>query len=178
MPRRVFVLGLMSAVLQLAVPGAGQADLTYAHDDALEAVTAGFFCLRRPDSAADALEGGGQVNLFLAPFDFVAEGDTLASMPGIGIGVVARLGPMLRNSILTARESHGDPCCGKQQSWSTRSRPDGTIWLGHLEDGTADFPPGLWRFSLWRGPDEVFSYDITVLPPDPDAPNTCAVPLS
>jgi hypothetical protein len=178
MSHRACALALLTGALNLGAAGAGRADLTFARDDAVETITAGFFCRARPDSATSALEGNGKVNLYLAPPPFVATGDRLTSQPGIGIAVVARLSPLLRNSVLVARESHGDPCCGKPQSWRTMARPDGTIWLGYLDSGNANFPPGLWRFSLWRGPDEVFSYDITVLPADPKAPLGCAAPTS
>ena len=178
MPSRAFAAAVLSAALHFGTAGTGRADLTYAHANAVQTVTAGFFCVTPPDANAFDVGGRGHVNLFSAPFPFVTEGDRLTSEPGIGIGVVARLAPLLRNSVLTARESHGDPCCDKEQSWLTRPRPDGTIWLGHLEGSAADFPPGLWRFSLWRGPDEVFSYEITVLPADPRVPHSCGAATS
>lgn len=174
MPHRALAVVLLTYALSVQ---ASRADMTYAHKDAVETVTAGYFCLTAPDAAKADIGGKGKVGLFHTPFRFEAESDTLTSQPGIGIGVVARLGPLLRDTVLTARESHGNPCCGPEQSWLTRARPDGLIWLGHLE-GVADFPPGVWRFSLWRGPDQLFSYDITVLPADANAPRSCERPTS
>ena len=175
---RAYVLFTLTAALTFGGPSLGMADMTYAHENAVETVTAGFFCLARPDAAGQGLGGSGKVNLYLTPPPFVAEGDQVPSLAGIGIGVVARLSPFLRDAVLIARASHGEPCCNKAQSWMTRSRPDGLIWLGHLEGGGAEFPPGLWRFSLWRGPLEVFSYEINVLPHDPKAQQACAAPTS
>jgi hypothetical protein len=144
----------------------------------LLSVTPGWFCPVLPDGARDDPEGRGKVNLYRDPFDVVATGDTVPGPPGIGIGVVAQLGVFGRNDILTARESHGNPCCGAERRWPTRARPDGLIRLCDPNEPGTDLPPGEWRFPLWRGARQVFACRITVLPPDPAAPHPCGTPTS
>jgi hypothetical protein len=141
----------------------------------LDSVTPGWFCRARPVDARSDLDGHGKVNLFQDPFDFVEKTDRVRSQPGIGIGVVVQMGMFGRDDIFTARQQFGG---GKEQRWLTRVRPDGLVWLGYVGDPGQDLPPGPWHFSLWRGADEVFNYDITVLPPDPKAPQKCGTPTS
>lgn len=178
MPRTAAFRRVLIAAFGLLPAAPAWSEMIYEHPGVLQSVTPGWFCQVLPDAAREDLEGKGKVNLYRDPFDFVATGDTVPSQPGIGIGVVAQLGVFGRNDILMARESHGNPCCGKEQRWLTRARPDGLIWLGYLNEPGTDLPPGEWRFSLWRGAEQVFAYRITVLPPDPAAPHPCGTPTS
>lgn len=164
---------ILTAVMLPA--SAALAGMTYEYPGALQSVTPGWFCTERPDAARKDLAGVGTVNLYQLPFDFIEETDRVRSQPGIGIGVVAQLGPFGRDDIYIARQSHD---AGKEQRWMTRVRPNGLVWLGYLGPPGHELPPGEWRFSLWRGPDQVFAYEITVLPPDPEAPLGCVIPSS
>lgn len=166
--------GLILTVMLVSADGA-RAEMAYEYPGVLQGVTPGWFCAERPDAARKDLAGVGHVNLYQHPFDFIEETDQVPSQPGIGIGVVAQLGPFGRDDIYMARQSHG---AGKEQRWLTRVRPNGLVWLGYLGPPGQELPPGEWRFSLWRGPDQVFAYDITVLPADPEAPLGCVIPSS
>ena len=165
-------LAALQLLICLAQPVPCAADMVYAHDNAVESVTAGWFCRVVPDATGQGT--AGPINLYRAPFPFVGTGDQVPSQPGIGIGIVAQLTPFLKDEPVEAREQHGD----RESRWKMRVRPDGLIWLGHLHDAVNDFPPGLWTFSLWRGPDEVFRYEITVLPPNPGKAGSCGTPVS
>lgn len=176
--RPLLPTAMLALGLGLGLAGPVMADMTYAYPGVLESVTPGWFCLERPDGVRTDLDGRGKVNLFAEPFHFVGTGDVVPSQAGIGIGVVAQMGLFGRDDPYEARESHGNPCCGKEQRWATRVRPDGLVWLGYLNKPGEALPPGEWHFSLWRGADQVFSYVITVGPPDPKAPEACAMPSS
>jgi hypothetical protein len=149
-----------------------QAEMTYVHPNAVTTITAGWFCRVAPDAAGQGQ--GGPVNLYREPFPFVETGDTFPSQAGIGIGVVAQLSPFLKDSLVEARDRHG----ADERRWKMRVHPDGLVWLGHLHDSSSDFPPGLWEFSLWRGQEEVFRYEITVLPRAPGDSSMCGTPIS
>lgn len=159
------------ALLGLA-PLPAVAGMLYAHDNAVESITAGWFCRVAPDGAGQSTTG--PVNLYRAPFDFVATGDQVLSQPGIGIGIVAQLTPFLKDEPVEVRERHA----GQESRWKMRVPPDGLVWLGHLHDAANDFPAGEWTFSLWRGGVEVFRYAITVLPRQEGAAELCGTPVS
>lgn len=172
MPRlRLAACALAPLLGATGLPLPAAAEMIYAHDNAVESVTAGWFCRLPPDAAGEGT--AGPVNLYRTPFPFVATGDQVPSQPGIGIGIVAQLTPFLKDEPVEARESHD----GRESRWKMRVRPDGLVWLGYLHDDASDFPPGLWTFSLWRGPDEVFRYEINVLPRQDGAGEDCGTPV-
>jgi hypothetical protein len=124
-------------------------------------VRAGVFCAYPADAQVDAPDTtGGDLEVYIDPFGFVLTGDTVAAQPGIGIGVVAKMGKFRAGEYLRVRVH---PPTTPSEEWDAAPDSNGRVWFGYLGDEHASFPAGDWKFELLRGRAVLMTYDFVVM---------------
>ena len=152
------------ACVLIHLPQSLAAETLFSMEGQIGSVEAGYFCLRPPDDIVPAPNSStGELNVFNAPFPFVQLGDTVPSIPGIGIGIIVRMQDFRVGEELTVTAAHGAPCCRKIESWRAEPNENGLTWLGYLGEDRKNFQPGEWRFSILRGQTTLLIYNFHVL---------------
>lgn len=128
-------------------------------------LTVGAYCRTEPDgemAAPDTKDGKVQLNDL--PYPFFMEGDDIAGLADIGIGIVVRLHDYTPGEMITLQIELKN-VDEKPDVWQSSVMPDGRFWFGQVPDPTDHLPFGTYRFSAYRGEQELLRYDMRVREP-------------